>query len=99
VLEFLPIEVFFQLICCGIYRIKLINFNTDEKNRAQNCITKSNIFASVVSDVYSKRDTAITKHMLNNLLNLSLCPANKAWFSQEPDSDSSMANRKLKMEL
>lgn len=42
------------------YRTKLTNFNTGEKNRAQNCLTVSNIqLASVVSDVFGKSSTAI----------------------------------------
>ena len=49
------------------YRVKLTNFNTGEKNRAQNCLTVSNIqLASVVSDVFGKSSTAITKHLLDN---------------------------------
>ena len=49
------------------YRIKLTNFNTGEKNRVQNCLTVSNIqLASVVSDVFGKSATAITKHLLEN---------------------------------
>ena len=49
------------------YRTKLTNFNTGEKNRAQNCLTVSNIqLASVVSDVFEKSASAITEHLLNN---------------------------------
>ena len=49
------------------YRTKLTNFNTGEKNRAQNCLTVSNIqLASVVSDVFGKSASAITEHLLNN---------------------------------
>ncbi len=49
------------------YRVKLTNFNTGEKNRAQNCLTVSNIqLASVVSDVFGKSASAITKHLLDN---------------------------------
>jgi transposase len=48
------------------YRTKLTNFNTGEKNRAQNCLTVSNIqLASVVSDVFGKSASAITDHLLN----------------------------------
>jgi hypothetical protein len=46
------------------YRIKVTNFNIGEKNRAQNCLTVSNIqLANVVSDVFGKSATAITKHL------------------------------------
>ena len=49
------------------YRTKLTNFNTGEKNRAQNCLTVSNIqLANVVSDVFGKSASAITAHLLNN---------------------------------
>jgi transposase len=49
------------------YRVKLTNIKTGEKNRAQNCLTVSNIqLASVVSDVFGKSATAITKHLLEN---------------------------------
>lgn len=49
------------------YRVKLTNFNTGEKNRAQNCLTVSNIqLASVVSDVFGKSASAITEHLLEH---------------------------------
>lgn len=49
------------------YRTKLTNFNTGEKNRAQNCLTVSNIqLASVVTDVFGKSASAITKHLLEH---------------------------------
>lgn len=48
------------------YLTKLTNLNTGEKNRAQNCLTVSNIqLASVVSDVFGKSASAITDHLLN----------------------------------
>lgn len=53
------------------YLTKLTNFNTGEKNRAQNCLTVSNIqLASVVSDVFGKSASAITDHLLH-------CPNDK----------------------
>ncbi|MEG2351034.1 MAG: transposase, partial [Hungatella sp.] len=53
------------------YLTKLTNCNTGEKNRAQNCLTVSNIgLASVVSDVFGKSASAITDHLLN-------CPNDK----------------------
>ena len=49
------------------YRTKLTNFNTGEKNRAQNCLTVSNIqLASVVSDVFGKSASAIIEHLLEH---------------------------------
>lgn len=49
------------------YRTKLTNFNTGEKNRAQNCLTVSNIqLASVVSDVFGKSSSAIIEHLLEH---------------------------------
>ena len=47
------------------YRWKLTNFTTGEKNRAQNCLTVSNIKSDdVFSDVFGKAATAITKRLL-----------------------------------
>jgi len=49
------------------YRTKLTNFNTGEKNRAQNCLTVSNIqLANVVTDVFGKSASDITKHLIEN---------------------------------
>lgn len=47
------------------YLVKLIGFMTGEKNRAQNCLTVSNLqLASVFSDVFGKSATAIIDHLL-----------------------------------
>ena len=47
------------------YRWKLTNFTTGEKNRAQNCLTVSNIkLDDVFSDVFGKAATAITTRLL-----------------------------------
>ena len=49
------------------YRWKLTNFTTGEKNRAQNCLTVSNIkLDDVFSDVFGKAATAITTRILEN---------------------------------
>lgn len=49
------------------YRWKLTNFTTGEKNRAQNCLTVSNIkLDDVFSDVFGKAASAITKRPLEN---------------------------------
>ena len=49
------------------YRWKLTNFTTEEKNRAQNCLTVSNIkLDDVFSYVFGKAATAITKRLLEN---------------------------------
>lgn len=49
------------------YRWKLTNFTTGEKNRAQNCLTVSNIkLDDVFSDVFGKAATAITSRLLDN---------------------------------
>jgi len=48
------------------YLVKLTSFMTGEKNRAQNCLTVSNIqLASVFSDVFGKSATAIIDHLLD----------------------------------
>jgi len=47
------------------YRVKLTNFSTGEKNRAQNCFTVSNIkLDDVFSDVFGKSASAITEQLL-----------------------------------
>jgi len=49
------------------YRWKLTNFITGEKNRAQNCLTVSNIkLDDVFSDVFGKAASAITTQILKN---------------------------------
>ena len=49
------------------YRWKLTNFTTGEKNRAQNCLTVSNIkLDDVFSDVFGKASSAIIGHILQN---------------------------------
>jgi transposase len=50
------------------YRVKLTNFSTGEKNRAQNCLTVSNIkLDDVFSDLFGKSASAIVEQLL-------LCP-------------------------
>ena len=47
------------------YRLKLTNMLTGEKNRAQNCLTVSNLkLDDVFSDVFGKSAMSITAHML-----------------------------------
>lgn len=47
------------------YYRKLISFNTGEKNRAQNCLTVSNIkLDDVFTDVFGKSASAITKRLI-----------------------------------
>lgn len=49
------------------YRWKLTNFTTGERNRAQICLTVSNIkLVDVFSDVFGKAASAITKRLLEN---------------------------------
>ena len=49
------------------YRWKLTNFTTGEKNRAQNCLTVSNIkLDDVFSDVFGKTASAITDRLLES---------------------------------
>jgi len=49
------------------YRWKLTNFTTGEKNRAQNCLTVSNIkLDDVFSDVFGKAASAITERLLES---------------------------------
>jgi len=47
------------------YRFKLTNIETGEKNRAQNCLTVSNLkLDDVFSDVFGKSSRSITEYML-----------------------------------
>lgn len=49
------------------YFVKLVNFTTGEKNRAQNCLTSSNIqLANIFSDVFGKSASAILDHLLEH---------------------------------
>ena len=49
------------------YRFKLTNMLTGEKNRAQNCLTVSNLkLDDVFSDVFGKSAMSITKHILEH---------------------------------
>jgi transposase len=49
------------------YRFKLTNTLTGEKNRAQNCLTVSNLkLDDVFSDVFGKSAMSITKHILDH---------------------------------
>jgi len=49
------------------YRFKLTNMMTGEKNRAQNCLTVSNLkLDDVFSDVFGKSSMSITKYILDH---------------------------------
>ena len=49
------------------YRFKLTNMETGEKNRAQNCLTVSNLkLDDVFSDVFGKSSRSITEYLLNH---------------------------------
>ena len=63
--SFIPPADIRQLRDLVRYRWKLTNFTTGEKNRAQNCLTVSNIkLDDVFSDVFGKAASAITDHLL-----------------------------------
>lgn len=65
--SFIPPADIRQLRDLVRYRWKLTNFTTGEKNRAQNCLTVSNIkLDDVFSDVFGKAATAITTQLLEN---------------------------------
>ncbi len=65
--SFIPPADIRQLRDLVRYRWKLTNFTTGEKNRAQNCLTVSNIkLDDVFSDVFGKAATAITTRLLEN---------------------------------
>ena len=65
--SFIPPADIRQLRDLVRYYWKLTNFTTGEKNRAQNCLTVSNIkLDDVFSDVFGKAASAITTRLLEN---------------------------------
>jgi len=65
--SFIPPADIRQLRDLVRYRLKLTNYTTGEKNRAQNCLTVSNIkLDDVFSDVFGKTASAITDRLLKN---------------------------------
>jgi transposase len=63
--SFIPPFAIRQLRDLMRYRVKLTNFSVGEKNRAQNCLTVSNIkLDDVFSDVFGKSASAITEQLL-----------------------------------
>lgn len=63
--SFIPPADIRQLRDLTRYRVKLTNFTVGEKNRAQNCLTVSNIkLDDVFSDVFGKSASAITEQLL-----------------------------------
>lgn len=65
--SFIPPADIRQLRDLVRYHWKLTNFTTGEKNRAQNCLTVSNIkLDDVFSDVFGKTASAITTRLLEN---------------------------------
>ncbi len=65
--SFIPPADIRQLRDLMRYRWKLTNFTTGEKNRAQNCLTVSNIkLDDVFTDVFGKTASAITDRLLES---------------------------------
>jgi len=65
--SFIPPPDIRQLRDLVRYRTKLTSYTTGEKNRAQNCLTVSNIkLDDVFSDVFGKSASAITARMLES---------------------------------
>jgi len=65
--SFIPPADIRQLRDLARYYRKLVGFNTGEKNRAQNCLTVSNIkLDDVFSNVFGKSATAITDQLLEH---------------------------------
>lgn len=65
--SFIPSPEIRQLRDLIRYRIKLTNMLTGEKNRAQNCLTVSNLkLDDVFSDVFGKSSRSITNYMLDH---------------------------------
>lgn len=73
--SFIPPPDIRQLRDLVRYRWKLTNFTTGEKNRAQNCLTVSNIkLDDVFSDVFGKAASAITTRLLENSESFDVAP-------------------------
>jgi transposase len=65
--SFIPSPEIRQLRDLMRYRFKLTNMLSGEKNRAQNCLTVSNLkLDDVFSDVFGKSSRAITNYMLDH---------------------------------
>jgi transposase len=65
--SFIPPAAIRQLRDLVRYHTKLTSYTTGEKNRAQNCLTVSNIkLDDVFSDVFGKAASAITKRLLES---------------------------------
>jgi transposase len=65
--SFIPPEIIRKLRDLMRYRVKLTNYTSGEKNRAQNCLTTSNIqLDHAFSDVFGKSATRILNHILEN---------------------------------
>ena len=65
--SFIPPADIRQLRDLVRYRFKLTNMETGEKNRAQNCLTVSNLkLDDVFSDVFGKSARSITEYILNH---------------------------------
>ena len=65
--SFIPPPEIRQLRDLIRYRVKLTNMLTGEKNRAQNCLTVSNLkLDDVFSDVFGKSSRSITNYMLEH---------------------------------
>ena len=75
VASFIPPADIRQLRDLVRYHKKLTNFTVGEKNRAQNCLTVSNIkLDDVFSDVFGKASKAITKRLLENNVSFDVTP-------------------------
>lgn len=65
--SFIPPSEIRQLRDLMRYRVKLTNFASGEKNRAQNCLTVSNIqLGQVFSNVFGKSASAITEQLIEH---------------------------------
>lgn len=65
--SFIPPEAIRQLRDLCRYWVKLTSYTTGEKNRAQNCLTVSNLkLDSVFSNVFGKSASAIISYMLEH---------------------------------
>ncbi len=91
--SFIPPADIRQLRDLMRYRYKLTNFTVGEKNRAQNCLTVSNIkLDDVFSDVFGKTASALTDKLLETSEPFDVKPFLKKNLKHSPDEIQEAVN-------
>ena len=90
--SFIPPADIRQLRDLVRYHNKLTNYTTSEKNRAQNCLTVSNIkLDDVFTDVFGKASSNIISYMLDNPYE-KICDASRFRTKHMKSSDEQILN-------